>query len=105
MRSSAVTRSLRVLATAALVLAGAPASLAQSPAAPAPARPANRLEKLADDSAKAIAQYRATLEPVLEIYERQLARQTEMAQIRQDLFERGALSESELQDGRRALAA
>lgn len=93
------------LATAALVLVHAPASLAQSPRAPAPARPANRLDKLADDSAKAIAIYRATLDPVLGIYERELVRQTDLAQIRQDLFERGALSASELQDGHRALAA
>jgi hypothetical protein len=93
------------LATAALVLAGAHASLAQSPGAPAPTRPANRLEKLAADTAKAIAKYRATLEPVLEIYERELARQTELAQYRQDLFERDALSASELERGKRALAA
>lgn len=93
------------LATAALVLAGAPASLAQSPGAPAPPRPANRLEKLAADSAKAIAKYRATLEPVLEIYERELARQTELTQYRQDLFDRDALSASDLEQGRRALAA
>jgi len=98
-------RLVLALATAALVLAGAPASLAQSPGAPAPARPANELEKLAADSAKAIAKYRATLEPVLEIYERELARQTGLAEVRQDLFERGALSASELQDGQRALAA
>jgi hypothetical protein len=93
------------LATAVLVLAGAPAALAQRPGASASARSANRLEKLADDSAKAIAQYRATLDPVLEIYERELARQTGLAQIRQDLFERGALSASDLEDGRRALAS
>ena len=93
------------LATVALVLAGAHASPAQSPGAPAPARSANRLEKLAADTAKAIANYRATLPPVLEMYERELARQTELAQYRQDLFERDALSASELEKGRRALAA
>jgi hypothetical protein len=87
------------------VLAGAHVSLAQSPGAPAPPRPASRLEKLAADTAKAIAKYRATLEPVLEIYERELARQTELAQYRQDLFERDALSASDLEKGRRALAA
>jgi hypothetical protein len=93
------------LAAAALVLACAPASLAQSPGTPAPARPTNRLEKLAANSAAAIAKYRATLEPVLEIYERELARQTELDQYRQDLYERDALSASDLERGRRALAA
>jgi len=94
------------LAIAALLLAGAPASLAQSPEAPATtAGPANRLEQLAADSAKAIASYRATLGPVLQIYERELARQTERARIRQELYDRGALAASELEQGQRALAA
>ena len=57
----------REFAPRALVVAGASTSLAQSPGAPAPAGPANRLEKLAADSAKAIAAYRATLEPVLRL--------------------------------------
>jgi hypothetical protein len=52
-----------------------------------------------------IAKYRATLEPVLAMFERELARQTELANERQKLFERGALSESELRAGQRALAA
>lgn len=104
------------VATAALVLTGAPDSPAQGPRAPAsqssakpsepvPARATNRLEKLAADTAQALEKYRATLEPVLEIYERELGRQTELAQISQDLFERGALSADELQQSRRALAA
>ena len=65
----------------------------------------DRREKLAADEAKAIAKYRATLEPVLEIYERELVRQTELAQDRQNRFERGALSASELERGQRALDA
>lgn len=104
------------VAAAALALTGARDSLGQGsrppasqpsakPSEPVPARSTNRLEKLAADSAQALEKYRATLEPVLEIYERELARQTELAQIGQDLFERGALSADELQQGRRALAA
>jgi hypothetical protein len=104
------------VATAALVLTGAPESPAQGPRPPAsqpsvkpsgrvPVGEANQLEKLAADTARALEKYRATLEPVLEIYERELARQTELAQLSQELFERGALSAEELQQSRRALAA
>jgi hypothetical protein len=104
------------VATAALVLTGAPESPAQGPRSPAsqpsakpservPVGKANQLEKLAADTARALEKYRATLEPVLEIYERELARQTELAQLSQELFERGALSAEELQQSRRALAA
>jgi hypothetical protein len=39
------------------------------------------------------------------MYERELERQTELAAARRDLYERGALSERELQDGRRGLIA
>jgi hypothetical protein len=103
------------VATAALVLTGAPESPAQGPRPPAsqpsakpservPVGKANQLEKLAADTARALEKYRATLEPVLEIYERELARQTELAQLSQELFERGALSAEELQQSRRALA-
>lgn len=101
------SRSLVLTAvTAALVLTGAPAVPAQAPRPPASQSSApNRLEKLAADSARALEKYRATLEPVLEIYERELVRQTELAQMAQDLFERGALSADELQQSRRALAA
>jgi hypothetical protein len=60
---------------------------------------------LAADSARALTKYRATIEPVLETYERELARQTERAEIRQELYERGVLSASDVQQGRRALAA
>lgn len=104
------------VATAAVVLAGAPASLAQNPRAPAsqpfarpsepaPTRPSSRPERLAANVAEAMAKYRATLDPVLAIYERELARQTELAEIRQDLYGRGVLSQRELEKGRRVLAA
>ncbi len=99
------------MATVAL-LAHVPTSSAQSARPPAPqpsAKPTgpapDKLEKLAADSARALAKYRATLDPVLEIYERELERQTELAEIRQDLYERGVLSASDVQQGRRALAA
>ena len=39
------------------------------------------------------------------MFERELERQTELAAARQDLYERGALSESEVRAGKRALAA
>ena len=38
------------------------------------------------------------------MYERELARQTELAEIRQELYERGALSATDVQQGRRTLA-
>jgi hypothetical protein len=102
--------------TVALVLTSVTDSLAQSsrpvapppsgkPSALAPARSPDKLDKLAADSARALAKYRATLEPVLEIYERELERQTELAEIRQDLYERGVLSAGDVQQGRRALGA
>lgn len=90
------------VATAALMLTGAADSAAQGPRTPAP-QP--KLERLAADSARALTKYRATIEPVLEIYERELARQTELNEIRQDLYERGVLSASDVQQGRRALVA
>ncbi len=104
------------VSAAVLVLAGVSASAAQSPRAPtpqpspkvsepAPPRPASRLERLAANVAEAMAKYRAALDPVLAIYERELARQTELAEIRQDLYERSVLSRRELEEGQRALAA
>ncbi len=104
-------RSLALfLAITALVLVDAPDSLAQtarpSPrSGAAPVRPASQLEKRAAEVATAMAKYRATLEPVLAFYERELQRQTELDGARQDLYERGALSAREVQEGRRALAA
>jgi hypothetical protein len=97
-----------VVATA-LVLSGTSGSPAQSPRAPgsASATPSEsaQLDKLAAKARGDIAKYRATLDPVLAIYERELERQTELAAARRDLYERGALSERELQEGRRGLIA
>jgi hypothetical protein len=80
------------------------ASAPQSGAGPSePARPSSKLDKAAASSAQAMAKYRASLEPVQAMYERELARQTELAEIRQELYERGTLSASDVQQGRRAL--
>jgi len=104
-----------VLVAAALIvvtLACVPHVLAQTPRASAPqsgaapselARPSSKLDKAAASSAQAMAKYRASLEPVEAMYERELARQTELAEIRQELYERGTLSASDVQQGRRAL--
>jgi hypothetical protein len=107
---------IRWAAALALVLVAASPGPAQSPRPQAPqsgpkssdappSRPASRLERLAADTAAALTRYRATLDPVLAIYEREIERQRELAEIRQDLYERGAMSERDYQQGQRALAA
>jgi len=104
-----------VLVAAALIvvtLACVPHVLAQTPRASAPpsgaspaepGRSSSKLDKAAASSAQAMAKYRASLEPVEAMYERELARQTELAEIRQELYERGTLSASDVQQGRRSL--
>lgn len=62
----------------------------------------NPLEKAAADVAAATAKYRASLERVLSAYERELARHQEMAELRQDLYERGVLSRREFEEGQKA---
>jgi hypothetical protein len=84
------------------LIAFLPASLA---AAQAPPKTPNRLEKAAADVAAATVTYRAALERVLAIYERELARRSELAELRQDLFERGVLSKREFEEGQQAQAA
>jgi hypothetical protein len=64
----------------------------------------NRLEKAASDVIAATLNYRGTLEKVLAIYERDLARYVELAELRQDMFEREVLSRREFEDSRRAQA-
>jgi hypothetical protein len=78
------------------------AQASAAPAASAPKKPANRLEKAAADVIAATASYRAALERVLAIHERELARRSEMAELRQDLYERGVLSKKEFDDGLQA---
>jgi len=64
----------------------------------------NRLEKTAADVIVATQNYRAALERVLVIYERELTRRDELAEVRQDLYERGVLSRREFEDGQKAQA-
>ena len=64
----------------------------------------NPLEKAAADVVAATANYRASLERVLAVYERELARHQEMAELRQDLYERGVLSRREFEESRKAYA-
>jgi hypothetical protein len=68
------------------------------------AQPANKLEKAASDVIAATLNYRAALERLLAVYERDLARRAELAELRQDLFEREVLSRREYEDSQRAQA-
>jgi hypothetical protein len=53
--------------------------------------------------AESTASYRASLERVLAIHEREVVRRKELSEMRQDLYNRGVLSEGEFKDGQRAL--
>lgn len=68
------------------------------------AQPPNTLEKAASDVIAATLNYRVALERVLAIYEGDLARRAELAELRQDLFERGVLSKREFADAQQAHA-
>lgn len=74
-------------------------------AAQTPAKPVNRLEKAASDVIAATQNYRNALERMLAIYERDLARRKELADLRQELFEREVLSKREYEEGLQAQAA
>ncbi|HTY78192.1 MAG TPA: hypothetical protein VMI34_10275 [Candidatus Bathyarchaeia archaeon] len=80
----------------------APAQTSRASASPSPDA---QLDKLAAKARQDLAKYRASLAPVLAMYERRLEQQTELAAARQDLYERGAMTEREVRDGKRALAA
>lgn len=71
------------------------------PAAQASRAP-TRLEKATSDVIASTVSYRAALERVLAIHERELARRTELAELRQDLYERGVLSKREFEEGQQA---
>lgn len=75
--------------------AGATRVSAQSP---------SRLEKTASDVIGATRSYRAALERVLAVYERDLARRAELSELRQDLFERQVLSKREFEESKQAQA-
>ena len=64
----------------------------------------NKLEKAAADVIASTLNYRAALERVLAIYERDLARRAELAELRLDLFEREVISRREFEEGQRAQA-
>ena len=66
------------------------------------AQPTTRLEKAASDVIAATLNYRAALERVLAIYERDVARRAELGELRQDLFEREVLSKREFEEGQKA---
>jgi DnaJ domain len=61
-----------------------------------------RLEKSSADVVAATKNYRAALERVLGIYERELARLAEQVELRKDLYERGVLKRQEFDEGLRA---
>jgi hypothetical protein len=106
--SAAVRRLALLLGVTGLALVASPASHGQTSrtGSASQVRAADaRLEQLAANARRDLAKYRATLGPVLAAYERELDRQKELAAARQDLFERGALSESEVRAGKRAVAA
>jgi hypothetical protein len=65
----------------------------------------NRLEQTAADVIASTQNYRAALERVLAMYERELARRDELSELRQELYEREVLSKRELEEGHKALAA
>jgi hypothetical protein len=64
----------------------------------------SRLEQATLDVIAATIEYRAALERVLAIHERELARRVELAALRRDLFNRGVLKRSEFEEGQRAQA-
>jgi hypothetical protein len=64
----------------------------------------SKLEQAASDVSTAVLNYRGALERLLPIYERDLARRTELAELWQDLFERGVLSRREYDEGLEAHA-
>jgi hypothetical protein len=63
-----------------------------------------RLDTATTDDIESTISYRAALERVLAIHERELARRTELAELRQDLFKRGVLNQQEFNEGQQAQA-
>ncbi len=68
------------------------------------AKGTSRLEKAASDVIAATTNYRAALERLLVIYQRDVDRRSELADLRQDLYERGVLSKREYEEGLQAQA-
>jgi hypothetical protein len=63
-----------------------------------------KLERAASDVTAAALNYRTALERLLAVYERDLVRRSDLAELRQDLFERGVLSRREYEEGLAAQA-
>jgi hypothetical protein len=89
--------TVKALLTGLLLLAVAMPAAAEAP------KP-SRLEQATLDVIAATIEYRAALERVLAIHERELARRVELAALRRDLFNRGVLKRSEFEEGQRAQA-
>ena len=103
MRSLNLSGAIALLVvTLAIVTAVQVQAQARRSTAPEAARGNTRLEKAAADVIAATQSYRAALEKVLAIHERELARRNELAELRQDLYERGVLSRREFEEGQRA---
>jgi hypothetical protein len=103
MRSLNLSGAIALLVvTLAIVTAAQVQAQARRSTAPEAARGNTRLEKAAADVIAATQSYRAALEKVLAIHERELARRNELAELRQDLYERGVLSRREFEEGQRA---
>ena len=101
----AVTLVLRILVGEASCLAesGTPPPAA-GPAASDTAAAAALLKQRAAALAGALRDYRASLERLLAIHERALARAVEGQRPRRDLYDRGIISRREFEEGERAVA-
>jgi hypothetical protein len=93
-----------ILAAAALLPASGLNAEGPAKSPPSSIRAPNTLEKAASDVIAATINYRTALERLLPIYERDLAARSELAELRQDLFERGVLSRREFEEGLKAHA-
>lgn len=103
MKSLSLFSAIALLVVTLATVTAAPArAQARRSAAPEASKGNTRLEKAAADVIAATQSYRAALEKVLAIHERELARRNELAELRQDLYERGVLSRREFEEGQRA---
>jgi hypothetical protein len=105
LRNDRYFRAIVILAMVSACLGTPSTAPAQGRKAAAPdtSRAPSRFEKATADVIAATVNYRAALERVLAIHERELARRTDLAELRQDLYERGVLSRREFEEGQQAL--
>lgn len=96
-----VLRLLAGLSAAVLVSTAPPGAAAQTSRTAAPKgggrAPTESLEKLAADVVRSTKEYRASLERLLAIYERDLAEREALVELRQDLLRGGIVSRRELE--------